>query len=53
MHPLHVVASVPAAWEAITLLGSFTVLEKANIGVVSMVMHPVGFPFMTEKASIG
>ena len=53
VHALHMITLVPAAREAVALLGSFAIWEKANIGVVSVVMQSMGLPFMAEKASIG
>jgi hypothetical protein len=48
VHALHVVTLVPAARESIAFLGSVTVPKHPNIRVVSVVMHSMGFSFMSE-----
>lgn len=44
------IEKVPAAGKSIVLLGTFTVLEIAQVWLGSMSMHPVGFSLMAEQA---
>ena len=52
MHTLHMVTLIPAAREPVALLSSFTVREQADVGIVSVVVHSMGFALMAEEASI-
>lgn len=51
MHPFHVIEQVPSSWESIVFGRAITVLEDAQVGFLSMAMHSVGFPFMSQETS--
>jgi len=50
--PLHVVAKVPFAREAVSWFGSLTGWEPAKVRVFSMSVQSMGFTFMTEQTGI-
>ena len=53
VHSLHVVPEIPMAWKAIAGNGAFTSFICAEVGLVAMSMHGVGFTLMTEEAGRG
>lgn len=53
MDSLHVVMKVPASGKSISDNGSFATLEEAEMGILSMTVHTMGFTLMTEKTGIG
>lgn len=50
MYPFHMILQVPSAGKAVPSNGSVAVLILAQIRLLSVSMHPVGFPLMTQQA---
>lgn len=46
------VSEVPPAWKSIIRLCTFATREAARVRGHAVAMHPVGFPFMPEEASV-
>lgn len=53
MNPSHMVEKIPPAGKSISGNRSITTLKEAKVGVISVAMESVGFPFMSEKTRIG
>ena len=51
MYPLHVVKQVPTARETISRNRAITILERTEMWLLTVAMHTVSFPFMTQETS--
>lgn len=47
------VTKIPTARESTSRLGPITIGKMANIRIISMTVHSVGFPLVAEKTRIG
>lgn len=53
MNPLHMVKKVPAARKSISGDRAITSFKKAKVGVISVSMKSMSFPFVAEQTGIG
>ena len=52
MDPAHVVVEIPPSREAIARDGALAGGEEAQVGVLAVTVHSVGFSLVTEEAGV-
>lgn len=53
MDPPHMVKKIPPAGKSISWNRPIASFEEAKMGIISVAMESVSFPFVTEKTSVG